>query len=416
MIYAFPQLAQKSKFLTQGVVEYALKRAGHTVKIDIASDTDFVLYSLADVTDIRGLRKLRQQTDKQIIVGGHYAINFWSAILYADYVWLGEVFDFSDITTLNDVLASPYIYTAGKHTPLRVSSRIDWQDLPIVQIKKTSASYLGGVGCKNNCKFCHTTWTHAHKTNTDTNIKQAIELAKRKKLHLTSVSNEYERDFDLRVKDMLGVDYIKVPVTTGGVVRIGIEFATETTRKYMGKPLTRDDIFKVLQKAAIEGVSLRLFHIGGYNKKSEWETYIKEMAWMLDQIDYRQLLHVQFTNLQYQNYTPLYDERKSIDYTKYLTRNDTKRWYDILRSVTKSVLVGPPSPFGHVAWRMGVELSRTKQQIDFWMSKYGKRNKYNPADMQNALFDSGVIDTHRYVFKRKTGTINEIITCTPELV
>jgi pyruvate-formate lyase-activating enzyme len=409
MIYSFPQLKKESRFLTYGVVENSLKKAGHTVIPEITQDCDFVLYSLADVTDLRGLRQLRHHTSKKIIVGGHYAINFWSSVLYADYVWLGEIFDFTELNTVAEIEKSEHIYTSGDDISNKtVSTRIDWAYLPIVQIKKTSAYYLGGVGCKNNCKFCHTTWTHPHQRNSDENIKQAIAIAKKRKIHLTAVSNEYESDLDLIVRDMLGVDYISTPINSKGWVRTGIEFPTEETRKFMGKPLTRDDIFKILQKAAIEGVYLRLFHIGGYNNRDEWDKYINEMAMMLDRINYKQLLHLQFTNLQYQNYTPLYAERKSIDYRKYLTGDDTKSWYNTLRKCTKSVLVGRPSPFGHAAWRMGVELSTTRQQIDFWMSLYGKRLKANPLDMQNALFDSKVLDTPRYVFKRNTGRINRI--------
>ena len=64
-------------------------------------------------------------------------------------------------------------------------------------------------------------------------------------------SNEYENDPGASTFDMLIKDYVSVPVRAN-VVRCGVEFATEGSRKTNGKPMTDNDLFHALQKAERE--------------------------------------------------------------------------------------------------------------------------------------------------------------------
>lgn len=405
MIYSFPQLQNKSRYLTYGIVKCVLEKAGHQVLDELSTKSDAVLYSACDVMDMRKLRMLRRETTKPIIVGGHYSFNFWSAILYSDIVWLGEVFDFAKLNTIKEISQSRHTYTGNEDwESLIVSERIDWDILPVIQQKKTSAYYLGGVGCKNNCHFCFTSWTHNHQRNTDKNIKKALRLCKDKGIYLMTVSNQYDYNPGMQTHDMLLSDYLCTPID-GGIVRMGVEFATENIRNVKGKPITKDELFAALQKSIKENIGLRLFHIGGYEEKDKWDNYMRDWAEMLYRYPNNRLLDMQFTNLQYQNYTPMYAERCDIDYRKYLDIIDVKRWYNLLRQYSAHIMIGRPSAFGHVAWRMGVELSTTKKQAEFWMKKYHKRNKYKMEDMQVALYDSRVLETPKVLFIKKDGTI-----------
>jgi len=408
MKYAYPQLSHKSRFLTFGLVKNILQATGHEVVQDITDDVDAVLFSACDVMDMRKLRQVRQSTDRTVIVGGHYGMNFWSAIQYADIVWLGEIFDFAGMNNIADISNSASSYAGSeKWDDLVVSSRIDWDLVPVIQENKNRAYYWGGSGCQNNCKFCYTSWTHDHQVNTADRIQTAKAVARDNKVYLMVVANEYDYDPETQTKDMLLRTYLKTPVRAGWV-RIGVEFPTEQTRKKMGKPFTRDELFAAFQKAAVEKVNLRLFHIGGYNPIEEWDQYISEVTEMSSRAGYESFLNLNFTNLQYQNYTPLYRERRSVDPAKYLTGDDVKRWYDQIRQYTPHVFIGRPSPFGHVAWRMGVELSRTQEQMKFWMPKYNRRNKFPPDEMLDWLSDTGVFDTPRVSLKRRSGKIKVI--------
>jgi len=395
--YAFPQLAHESMFISRKVVERELRRTGHAVTVEIEKDSDAVLFSACDVMDMPDLVKLRATTGKPIILGGQYAYNYWSAGIYSDVVWLGHVFDFAKLQSVNEITAHPAAYTGDDSKPLVSSQRLEYDKIAVMQTSPGKASYLGGVGCANRCAFCFTSWINNHSENDPRKIGAAISLAKNKKLHLMVVSNSYTDDPELKTKDMLVKDYLKTPVS-GNVLRLGIEFATEQTRARMKKPITKDEIFATIQKAQRESLSLRLFHIAGYDSLNDWELYIDDMCQMLDRAKYNRLIHLKFTNLQYQNYTPLYAERRNIDPEKYIDSKVTRRWFDKLRTFTKSVLVGPPSPFPHVAARMGVELAQSKDVFDFWLNHL-KNRKLTSAQAYAELIKSGVLDTHRRVMK-----------------
>ncbi len=112
-----------------------------------------------------------------------------------------------------------------------------------------------------------------------------------------------------------------------------------------------------------------------------------------------------FNNLQYQNYTPLYKERKNINPDNYINHHDTKRWYDLLRQKSSHILIGAPSPFQHVACRMGLELSTSIEQAEFWFDMFNKKNKMTKRQSYDALFASGVLDTPRRKLNINTGQI-----------
>lgn len=403
MIYAFPQYFNSgSRFLTYNVVAKALIAEGHKITEHI-NDADAVLYSCCDVMDLKGLRKLRKETSKPIIAGGAYAFNYWSLKLYCDLVWIGEIYEMAELKALEDINDSPHCYN-GTEKDLYAAQLIKWDRVPITQIKKTSAYYWGGVGCSHKCSFCFTSWTHKHETNNKVYIEKARRICQAKKINLMVVSNEYDYDSKTKTKDMLLTNYLKIP-TTGNFVRCGIEFADEQTRQAKAKTITDKEIFMAIQKAKAENLSLRFFHITGYEPLSSWERYIDRFGNYLNIVKNNRLIHLMFNNLQYQNYTPLYKERKSINPDNYIDHTDTKRWYDLLRQRSSHILLGAPSPFQHVACRMGLELSTSIEQAEFWFDMFNKKNKMTKRQSYDALFASGVLDTPRRKLNINTGQI-----------
>lgn len=401
MKYCFPQLRDSlSRLQVFNVIRSALVKRGHEIVDDI-TESDAVLFSACDVVETRHLRSLRKSTSKPIICGGQYAINYYSAKLYSDIVWLGHVYDFADMKSLDDIASSQHAYT-GVDKPLKLSKRICWDEIPITQMAPHKCYYMGGVGCKNKCKFCFTSWTNPHQVNSKKAIAAAADVCRKKGIHLMVASNEYDYDADARTKDMLLVDYISMRVS-GLLVRCGIEFASEDTRQKMGKRITRDQIYAALQKTNLDNIALRLFHITGYEPIGEWERYIDDMCWMLDKVKNKKIIQLEFNNLQYQNFTPLYKERKSINPDNYIDIRTTKRWYDKLRQYSKHVLVGAPSPFIHVAARMGVELAKNIEQSEYWLHVMNNREKHTPEEAYNSLFSTGVFDTPHMMINHATG-------------
>lgn len=408
MKLCFPQFYEsKSRFLSYTVVAKALMRAGHEV-VPTEDGCDAVLFSICDATEFRRLvRCRREHPGKTLVVGGAFAFNFWACSLYADGVWVGEVYDMADCRTVDELLSSPHCYTGGDELPV-ASQRIDWAHVPVAQISKKSCYYWGGNGCKNKCRFCFTSWTRPHDVNSPMRIRRAQQMCRKRGLHLMVSSNEYENDPGSSTFDMLLKDYVTTPVKAN-VVRLGVEFATEAERRRVGKPMSDNDIFHALQKAERENVSLRLFHIAGMEPTERWDEYIDKIGGMLDMVGYHRLLTLGFNNLQYQNYTPLYRERRKIDPSRYITRDTTKGWFYRLQRHTKSVLLTPPSTFQHVCCRMGVELARTAEQSEYWQSMMVDPNhKLTVDSAYESLLDTGVLDTPMLRVDHKTGVIRAV--------
>lgn len=408
MRFYFPQyFNSKSRFLTYQVVKKELERQGHEV-VNSEHGSDAVIVSMCDVLDYHDLVKIRKSTSIPLIVGGHFAYNYWSAIIYSDYVWIGEIFDFAKCKNLSEIMENPACYD-GKKKSLSASHFIEWSKVPVCQITRNKAYYWGGVGCRNKCKFCFTSWTHPHQNNKRARIENAKRESKNRKVNLMVVSNEYDVGVEGgNTIDMLLKNYLQAPVKAR-VVRCGIEFATEETRRRLGKPITNNDIYKALQKMNHDEIMFRWFHITGYDNREDYEKYIDMLSDMLGRTSNKKLLHLMFNNIQYQNYTPLYEERRKINPENYTTSKDTRRWYDKLRQYSKHVLVGAPSPFQHVACRMGVELSWEKQQVDFWLKKLkNAKNKLTVEQAYNALYKTQVLDCCKREIDFASGEIKEV--------
>lgn len=403
MRYSFPQIGKsKSRFQTYNLVRSVLIERGHTVYDDLTDDCDAVLFSACDVLDILNLRRLRKLTAKPIVAGGAFAFNFWAASLYADFVWVGEVFDFAEIYSLADLANSPHVFVNGSTNIPSASTRIEWERIPITQISKNKAYYWGGVGCKNRCHFCFTSWTHFRQRNKQELILAAQqEVKRRKKIYLMITDNYFDEACGEAgtTRDMLLRDYICRPVKAS-VVRCGIEFASELVRKAKAKDVSRNDIYAAIQKMSIDGLALRLFHITGYEPLVDWDTYISDLCLMLRKHPPTRLLHLVFNNLQYQNYTPLYRERRNINPDYYIDHRTTKDWYDRIRQFAPHVLISAPSPFQHVACRMGLELSRHIEQAEYWARMFPKARNVSPKKLYDNLFSSGVLDAPRLLLKQ----------------
>lgn len=131
----FPQYFESaSRFMTYTIVQRIMAGAGHAI-VERPDGADAALYSMCDVTEMPGLIKLRREVGSlPIIVGGAFAFNFWSAAIYADIVWLGEVFEMAECETLDDLTNSPHSYRMGQQRMPTAATRIDWDKVPVCQI------------------------------------------------------------------------------------------------------------------------------------------------------------------------------------------------------------------------------------------------------------------------------------------
>lgn len=239
---------------TFGLLRTIITHHGHEL-VDTPADADMVLVSLCDVTCLYELEKIRRQHPKaKIVVGGHFGYYFKACAIFADYVCVGQGFDFFACQTEEEIRALPCVYYPGKDTkatPIVANQHIDWPLCPVIQTSTKAFFYMAGVGCKNKCRFCFTSWTHKHETNEVWRIQKAARAIGTRGI-LTLVSNEYGSDFrtgKIRVRDAMLRDFIKETEKNVRLVRMGLEFATEANRKKYGKPFTDEELFYAIEHA-----------------------------------------------------------------------------------------------------------------------------------------------------------------------
>ena len=293
---------------TISVITHLAELGGH--KIVDPDDADVLLVSVCDVTQINYVEKIRKQhPDKIIVVGGHAAVYFKLFALFADYISIGQGFDFFKCQSIDEIAALPSVWDAKNPNDFIVpSTLIEWQNVPLANVTKGALYYWGAVGCKNKCQFCLTSWTNPHQKNKRSNIDKVLASHKT----CTIVSNDSDDIPSRMTQSIMLKDFLVKPLKKYAVYRIGIEFATEEHRRKYGKPFTDDEFVSAMKRADEFGVRLKLFCISGIDTMDEWHALFNKIPTLYKKGNYE----VKFTNLNYEMFTPLEKHRRDIDISK----------------------------------------------------------------------------------------------------
>jgi radical SAM superfamily enzyme YgiQ (UPF0313 family) len=157
---------------TIGLLKYISVKYGHELNHLIF---DILCVSLTSHYEILELKKARKKYPNSIIVvGGHASNAPLSLLRWADYVNLGQGFDFfKHIKSVSEINEKSYIISKTKLEG-EYSHYIDWNILPVIQISKHSYSFLESIGCANKCTFCLTSWLNKYQKNTNENTLNNI--------------------------------------------------------------------------------------------------------------------------------------------------------------------------------------------------------------------------------------------------
>lgn len=372
---------------THSVLENTAPQFGHEV-VRHPGNADAILVSLCDITEIDMLEKIRNRWPEQkIIAGGPLASAYFKlCAIFADYVNVGQCFDFFEAQSFEEIEELPSTYLAGKEK-VKACTRIDWEKVPIAQVSKGSFYYWGGVGCKNKCRFCLTSWTNPWQRNSPARIKKAASQIPRGDLKI--VSNQYNDAYEkVMVKDMLLREYINGPAQTSGrYVRMGVEFATEETRKKYGKPCTHEELLQALAKAERENTHLILFFIGGINTRDEWIDLFQRMP---QNYSTSPRIFCKFTNLEYQMHTPIFKERYDLDPERYLDGGFGRALFRKVQQFNNRIRIKTIKYPAHAVWRMGQSLCTTLDNYHVWQNVKDHKDIYA---LKSLLHDTGVIET-----------------------
>jgi hypothetical protein len=306
-------------FYTQALLKKLVNKKNELV--DNINSADAVLFSACDIMDIKKIERLKRETGKPIIVGGHAAVFYKLWLLFADYVNIGQGFNFFDKSTIDEIKQLKSI-VPGEN--IIFDNYINWEDCPIVEIKKDIYSYFAGVGCKNKCKFCLTSNINKYQKNDIERIRAAEKFSKKNGArNFYAIANENEKEKFGKSGAIILRDYIKIKHPLKGKIRFGIEFATEDNRKKMGKFFTDEQLIEAFNKSFNEKTELFCFCIGGIDKKEDWYNLFEKIP-LYKALNPRILF--KFTNIQYEMFTPLYQNRFNQNIENYITNKDIKFW------------------------------------------------------------------------------------------
>lgn len=234
-------------YYNQQLIEYLIKYYKHECipENKIEKDT-IILISMFTLDSLPHLKKVRQKyPDHTIITGGQFAFNYPACLIYADYCVIGEGFEFFQCNSLEEIKALDCVTWKEKDKMIIPSSKIEWQIVPVCKIGNKGYMYWKGVGCRNKCGFCFPSWTRNRQENDERRIRAASAEIAKKHSYLTLISNEYDEDFTVKVKDMMVKQYVKIPMKFGNplLIRMGVEFPTPELRKRYGKPFSDEDLY-----------------------------------------------------------------------------------------------------------------------------------------------------------------------------
>lgn len=382
MKYCLINSTPDSPNYTASVLKKLIKINGH--ELTTAENSDIILVSLCDITEIKILKKARETyKSKFIICGGCISVFYKVLALFADAVTVGQGFEFFELQTKDEIIKAPFVYTKGKKE-VYPSTRIDWGIVPAVQLTSNTFYYWGAVGCKNKCSFCLTSWTNKEQHNDPKRIKAMQTKIKNVKI----ISNEEETSLTIKenVKDLMLKTFLNAEYVNTKLVRIGLEFATEKTRKENGKFFTDEEILKAIEKAEKHKTELQFFCISGLNTKKEWLDLFEKIP-----VQYlaRPRVFFKFTNLEYQMHTPLYKKRKEMNLDNYLDNDFNNLIIENYSGKLSRLRTFPIKFPAHALWRQGVSTSVSTEQFnEFWEL----RNSKDLNLMYKTLYSSGVIE------------------------
>lgn len=245
------------------------------ISID-TENPDVYLFSIYDPTEVFSLRSLRQKNkDKLIIVGGVEGFHPSYLLRFADYVCVGEGFHFMKNVPTDSVEsirafcdAQPYMASKEKlGKSIQPNFEIPWKELPLVHSYSHVYHYLVAKGCKNKCAFCAASWHHPYAVNPRHDLKQ-FEKIKTGQTHAVYFIGNDSGDFSLPSNSRPAASvtikkFLQNPwkYKKCMMLRMGVEGTTEERRKMYGKPISNEEIRKMMAATKTIRVNTELFFI-----------------------------------------------------------------------------------------------------------------------------------------------------------
>jgi hypothetical protein len=247
-VYIYNNLSHFGASYTSATLNTFAKLAGLELvdSMDAANIVFFSAYDYQDAQRLKGVKK--RAKNKPVIMGGPQGFFGEPYLAWADYVVVGEGFDF--IMTLGKEGFEPAINlpcVLSKNKNAIASYRLPYKVMPMYRKTPRMYYYMGGRGCKNKCKFCTTGWTYPHSVNPYISkaVKKILAMGG---TNLTLVINDFSDVPKLKEikcsQSIRLMEYLKRPDTFHNAMslKFGVEGWTEEDRRRLGKPIPDEAI------------------------------------------------------------------------------------------------------------------------------------------------------------------------------
>jgi radical SAM superfamily enzyme YgiQ (UPF0313 family) len=325
---------------------------------------------MCDITEY-GTLLAAKRFGRPVVAGGFIA-RFGCVRAVADAVCEGEAYDFmAAFARAKDI---EDVRRAGAF-----NERIDYADNPIVRVTANAFYYYTGKGCPMRCKFCCLSHSREYQFAPQALVERAIRfLPPNAKLFPMCSYWPYKMAPSLTARlgalDVKVADYAAGRVTAGRQIRTGIEFASESMRKNMAKPLAPEVITEFVNRTKREKKEAACYFIAGVETQEDIESILD--CFPADGA-LTPRIHLIFTYLDPQPFTPMHD----FDIRAKVPM-DGKRLFSAAQRKNRRIRVHPVKYMAHSSWRTVMQRAKTPEQVAF---AWGLRNEKDNGKLLDAV-------------------------------
>lgn len=300
--------------------------------VEDPAQSDYVLISVCDITEITDIVKARQYR-KPVIAGGMIS-EYPLLNEIADYVWHGEIYGFRDALTKGIAIEDMPSITSKINRRLVIDQHIPWEENPIIRVGKRAMYYYVSKGCPVRCKYCYIGNVRDYQMVPKARYNQALKVAG-KNLMPIAAYNPHGIPESANIGETLLKKYIKGEQgAKAKMIRSGIEFVTPALSDNIAKGIRVDDLNEALMRSKHENTKMILYFIAGLESQEDIEEFCSHII-----IDYATVpaVNIVFTYIDPQPFTPFMD----FDLRNKKTGIDTKRLYRFISERNKRFRVLP---------------------------------------------------------------------------
>ena len=338
--------------------------------------------SAEQIAYVRKARKLANKGTKGqvVIAGGFEAFGGEYLLNYADYLVVGEGFNFFErlgkcrnTDEVRELADLPYCWTKEKKR-VEPSTDVYYDQLPLAKTGEKTYYYLAGRGCTYKCAFCETGFAYPASHTPENMIEKALTYVEThtKGGRITFVTNDsvelHRQSPNTNALSMRVMDYVRQGENyhQASFIHFGIEGWTEEQRKWFAKPIPDEMIKEFILRLIERKQQAELFFITGQpNTLAGMHQFAETVPGYAKPYP---RFFIKTTRLEPSAHTPFWSYH--LDEIESVTEKERKDWYNYLQGFNKAFRVFAMLANARSAWRCAVRRTSTLEETEWFMANF----------------------------------------------